>query len=58
MIIFIFKAIGIALESRRLDVIEEIISKGQASELLAYVLEVSMTLVQNLDFRNKVKKKI
>ncbi|CAG8556740.1 11970_t:CDS:10, partial [Acaulospora colombiana] len=48
------QAIGIALEARRLDVIEEIISKGQAAELLSYVLEVSMTLVLNLDFRNKV----
>ncbi|CAG8444505.1 8265_t:CDS:10 [Diversispora eburnea] len=48
------QAIGIALESRRLDIIKEIISKGQTSEPLAYVLEVSMTLVQNLDFRNKV----
>ncbi|CAG8526274.1 17299_t:CDS:10 [Acaulospora morrowiae] len=48
------QAIGIALEARRLDVIEQIISKGQASELLSYVLEVSMTLVLNLDFRNKV----
>jgi len=48
------QAIGIALEARRLDIIEQAISKGQASELLAYVLEVSMTLVLNLDFRNEV----
>ncbi|CAB4395122.1 uncharacterized protein OCT59_026377 [Rhizophagus irregularis] len=48
------QAIGIALEARRLDIIEQAISKGQASDLLAYVLEVSMTLVLNLDFRNEV----
>ncbi|CAG8442804.1 7968_t:CDS:10 [Ambispora gerdemannii] len=48
------QAIGIALESRRLDIIEQAISKGNASELLSYVLDVGMTLVHNLDFRNKV----
>jgi 26S proteasome regulatory subunit N2 len=37
-----------------LDIIEQAISKGQALELLAYVLEVSMTLVLNLEFRNEV----
>ncbi|CAJ0762217.1 15919_t:CDS:2 [Entrophospora sp. SA101] len=49
------QAIGIALESHRLDVIEHAILKGQqASELLSYVLDSCMTLVLNLDFRNKV----
>ncbi|KAG9293368.1 hypothetical protein G9A89_007614 [Geosiphon pyriformis] len=48
------QAIGIALEARRLDVIEQAISKGNSSELLSYVLEAGMTLVHNLDFRNKV----
>ncbi|KAG1151716.1 hypothetical protein G6F37_010932 [Rhizopus arrhizus] len=48
------QAIGIALESRRLDIIELNIQKGDASQLLAYVLDVSMTLVQNLEFRNEV----
>ncbi|RKO84054.1 armadillo-type protein, partial [Blyttiomyces helicus] len=46
--------IGIALETMRLDVIEEAVLKGDAQELLSYVLEASMTIVQNLDFRNKV----
>ncbi|CAG8718005.1 12836_t:CDS:2, partial [Racocetra fulgida] len=46
-------AIGIALKARRLDVFEEAINKGPSSELLAYVLDLSMTLVLNLDFRNK-----
>lgn len=49
------QAIGIALESKRLDVIEDVISKGNPHELLAFVVEVSMTLVQNLQFRNQVR---
>ncbi|KAI7883369.1 armadillo-type protein [Mucor mucedo] len=48
------QAIGIALESRRLDVVKSIIQKGNASKLLTYVLDVCMTLVQNLEFRNEV----
>ncbi|OBZ82826.1 26S proteasome non-ATPase regulatory subunit 1 [Choanephora cucurbitarum] len=48
------QAIGIALESRRLDVIQSIIQKQGGQELLSYVLEVCMTLVQNLEFRNQV----
>ncbi|RUP51626.1 hypothetical protein BC936DRAFT_146875 [Jimgerdemannia flammicorona] len=47
------QSIGIALESRRLDIVERTILKGTSHELLAYVLDVSMTLIQNLDFRNK-----
>ncbi|KAI9285712.1 armadillo-type protein [Umbelopsis sp. AD052] len=48
------QAIGIALESKRLDVVEDVISKGNPHELLSFVIEVSMTLVQNLQFRNEV----
>ncbi|CAG8455290.1 13893_t:CDS:10 [Ambispora leptoticha] len=48
------QAIGIALESRRLDIIEQTISKGNAPELMSYVLDVCMTLVHSLDFRNRV----
>lgn len=48
------QAIGIALESRRLDVVKSIIQKGDAAKLLSYVLDVCMTLVQNLEFRNEV----
>lgn len=48
------QAIGIALESRRLDIIKAIIEKGDSSKLLSYVLDVCMTLVQNLEFRNEV----
>ncbi|KAI8977190.1 armadillo-type protein [Mycotypha africana] len=49
------QAIGIALESRRLDIVEAMIKRGEDSnKLLSYVLDVSMTLVQNLEFRNEV----
>ncbi|CAO3657434.1 unnamed protein product [Mucor hiemalis] len=48
------QAIGIALESRRLDIVKMIIQKGDADKLLSYVLDVCMTLVQNLEFRNEV----
>lgn len=51
---FLKKAIGIALESMRLDILEEAISKGDAFILLGYVLESAMTLIQNLTFRNQV----
>jgi 26S proteasome regulatory subunit N2 len=49
------QAIGIALESRRLDVVKAMIEKGDSTKLLPYVLEVSMTLVQELEFRNQVR---
>ncbi|KAI8338087.1 armadillo-type protein [Chlamydoabsidia padenii] len=48
------QAIGIALESRRLDVVKAMVEKGDSAKLLPYVLEVSMTLVQQLEFRNQV----
>ncbi|KAI8983856.1 armadillo-type protein [Pilobolus umbonatus] len=48
------QAIGIALESKRLDVVNSIIQKGDSGKLLSYVLDVCMTLVQNLEFRNEV----
>lgn len=48
------QAIGIALESRRLDVVKTMIERGSPKKLLPYVLEVCMTLVQNLEFRNQV----
>ncbi|KAI7851623.1 armadillo-type protein [Circinella umbellata] len=48
------QAIGVALESRRLDVVKTMIERGSPHKLLPYVLEVCMTLVQNLDFRNQV----
>lgn len=50
------QAIGIALESRRLDVIERALRLAdEADESVAsYILSVAMSLVQNLAFRNKV----
>ena len=48
------QAIGLALESFRLDIVEESVKRGDAEALLTYVLDASMTLVQHLDFRNKV----
>ncbi|ORZ21533.1 armadillo-type protein [Absidia repens] len=48
------QAIGIALESMRLDVVEVMIGKGDSAKLLPYVLEIAMTLVQHLEFRNKI----
>ncbi|KAJ3275043.1 proteasome regulatory particle base subunit [Terramyces sp. JEL0728] len=47
-------ALGIAMDSLRLDMIEFAITKGDSATLLAYVLESAMTIVQNLVFRNKV----
>jgi 26S proteasome regulatory subunit N2 len=49
------QAIGIGLESRRLDFVEQAIVAGQCSEdLLKYTLEASTTVVEHLDFRNKI----
>ncbi|ORX44150.1 hypothetical protein BCR36DRAFT_586280 [Piromyces finnis] len=50
------QVIGIALESLRLDIIEKAIKAGDSKELLSYVLNASMTLVQNLNARNEVLK--
>lgn len=51
------QAIGIALESRRLDIVELAIAKSgkeSAKGLLDYVLETGMTLIQHIEFRNQV----
>ena len=48
------QAIGVALECRRLDIVEAAIKQGEPAELLQYTLDVSTTLVQNIGFRNKV----
>lgn len=49
------QAIGISIESMRLDVLEEAITKGDATgSLLNYVLESAMSIIQNLKFRNQV----
>ncbi|KAK0557696.1 proteasome regulatory particle base subunit [Tilletia horrida] len=48
------QAVGIALETRRLDIIERVFSVSQDRALLAYTLDAVMTVVQSLDLRNKV----
>lgn len=48
------QAIGIAIESYRLDILEEAIRKGDQIALLAYVLDAAMNVVPQLSFRNKI----
>ncbi|KAI4902084.1 hypothetical protein NFI96_014702, partial [Prochilodus magdalenae] len=49
------QAIGIALETRRLDVFEKtILESNDVSGLLAYSLKICMTLMQHKKFRNEV----
>lgn len=48
------QAVGIALDARRLDVIERIFNETKDSSILTYILEAAMTIVMRLDFRNKV----
>uniref|UniRef100_A0A8C4GRC4 26S proteasome non-ATPase regulatory subunit 1 n=1 Tax=Dicentrarchus labrax TaxID=13489 RepID=A0A8C4GRC4_DICLA len=49
------QAIGIALETRRLDMFEKtILESTDVSGLLAYSLKVCMSLMQNKKFRNEV----
>ncbi|KAK0535119.1 proteasome regulatory particle base subunit [Tilletia horrida] len=48
------QGVGIALETRRLDVIERVFSVSKDRALLAYTLDAVMTVVQSLDLRNKV----
>lgn len=48
------QALGIALDARRLDVVERIFNETKDSSLLTYVLDAVMTIVLKLEFRNKV----
>lgn len=48
------QAVGIALEARRLDVIERVFNETKDSSILTYTLEAAMTIVMKLDFRNRV----
>jgi len=49
------QAIGIALETRRLDIFEEAILKSEdVRGMLGYSLNICMTLVDSLSFRNKI----
>ncbi|XP_067157854.1 26S proteasome non-ATPase regulatory subunit 1 isoform X2 [Apteryx mantelli] len=49
------QAIGIALETRRLDIFEKtILESNDVPGMLAYSLKLCMSLMQNKQFRNKV----
>lgn len=49
------QALGIALETRRMDVVESSIMKADdISGMLAYAFQVTMSLIQNRAFRNTV----
>eukprot|EP00808_Paulinella_micropora_P016424 g17140.t1 len=49
------QALGIALESRRLDLIEHAVQAGgDTANMLQYLFQLSQTVVQNRDFRLKV----
>jgi 26S proteasome regulatory subunit N2 len=49
------QALGIALESKRLDVLEEcIVKSGNETELLSYCFDLAMTTVTSKDFRGQV----
>lgn len=50
------QAAGIALESFRLDLLEDAIVKGYTLELLKFVLDTTMENVLDLKFRNQVLK--
>mmetsp|Transcript_16364 Transcript_16364/g.50018 ORF Transcript_16364/g.50018 Transcript_16364/m.50018 type:complete len:952 (+) Transcript_16364:187-3042(+) len=53
------QAIGIAMESRRLDKLEEAISRSAAAPpLLKYALDVSATLVHSKEFREQVLERL
>lgn len=48
------QALGIALETRRLDVIEEVYSVTHDADLLTYVLESSVGVVPSIEVRNQI----
>jgi 26S proteasome regulatory subunit N2 len=52
------QALGIAIESRRLDKIKEsIIKSGETSAMLDYCFDNAMNLVAQRDFRHSVSQK-
>jgi len=49
------QAVGIALETRRVDIFEKAITaSGEDSDILSYCFTVSMTLISHRGFRNEV----
>lgn len=51
------QAIGIALETRRMDIFEKAILKStDLTNMLAYAFKITMSLIENLHYRNEVLK--
>src|SRR5690606_23162383 len=51
------QAIGIALETRRMDIFEKAIRQsGDLTNMLAYAFKITMSLIENLQYRNEVLK--
>ena len=49
------QAIGIALEARRVDVLQEAVKRAaDKKQILEYCLEVCMSVIQSREFRNTV----
>ncbi|CCG82810.1 26S proteasome regulatory subunit rpn2 [Taphrina deformans PYCC 5710] len=48
------QAIGIALEAKRTDILRRTIDESKDDNLLTYVLDTSIDVVQDLDFRNDI----
>ncbi|CDS00444.1 hypothetical protein [Sporisorium scitamineum] len=48
------QALGIALETQRLDIIEQVYSVTQDADLLTYVLESSVGVVPSIEVRNQI----
>jgi len=49
------QAIGIAIETRRLDVVEKaILTSANVSETISYAYKITLSLIQNRKFRNAV----
>lgn len=53
------QALGIALETRRMDIVEQSIMKSDdVAGMLVYAFQVTMSLIQNRSFRNTVLEKL
>jgi hypothetical protein len=49
------QALGVAIEARRSDVIVRILEASQDSNLLGYLLTMSMEFIRNIKWRNEVR---
>lgn len=52
------QAIGIALESKRLDILRRTVEESKDDNLLIYVLDTSIEVVQDLKFRDDILKEL